>query len=189
MIEPSGYIGIDRNLNNVAIASSNGEALTYDLSEATRVKKVYREVRSHFKMNDVRIRTRIFRKYGQKERNKVNQILHHVSRDIVNYAKENKFAIVMEDLKGIRKLYRRGIGKGRNYRSRMNSRSFYELQRQIEYKAKCEGIPVIYVPAGDTSKSCSVCGLELIPEESRVLRCSLHGTVDRDVNATFNIFM
>ena len=186
-IEPSGYISIDRNLNNLTTASSNGEVVSYDLSEATRIRATYREVKSHFKRNDVRIRRQLFQKYGEKQGNKVNQILHHVSKDIVEKAKQNKFGIVMENLKGIRKLYRKGNGQGRNYRAQLNSWSFYEFQRQIKYKAKWEGIPVVYVPARNTSRKCSICGSNLIPEENRVLRCLLHGTIDRDVNAARNI--
>jgi putative transposase len=186
-IDPCGYVGIDRNLNNVTTASSNGEVVAYDLSKATRVKATYREVKSHFKRNDVRIRRKLFGKYGNKQRNKVSQVLHHASKDIVKRAKENHFGIAMENLKGIRKLYRKGNGQGKYYRSRLNSWSFYELQRQIEYKAKGEGISVVYVQARNTSKKCSICGLDLIPEENRVLKCLLHGIVDRDVNAARNV--
>jgi len=186
-IEPCGYIGIDRNLDNVTTASSNNKVTKYDLSKATRIKATYRKVKSNFKRSDVRVRRQLFRKYGEKQRNKVNQILHSVSKNIVQKAKENKFGIVMENLKGIRKLYRKGNGQGKRYRAKMNSWSFYTLQKQIEYKAKWEGIPVIYVPARNTSKKCSICGLDLIPEENRDLMCLLHGLVDRDVNACWNI--
>lgn len=187
-IEPSGYIGIDRNLNNVTTASCNGEIVVYDLSEATTIKATYREVKRHFKRNDVRIRTRIFRKYGKKQRNKVSQILHRVSKNIVKKAKENKFGIVMENLKGIRKLYRKGNWQGRRFRSRLNSWSFYELQRQIEYKAKWEGIPVSYVPARNTSKHCSICGSNTLESGERQLWCpECHSIMDRDVNAARNI--
>jgi len=186
-IEPTGLMGLDRNLNNVTTCNTKGEIARYDLSEATRIKSAYREVKSHFKRNDARIKRQIFRKYGEKEWNKVNQILHYTSKEIMERAKEDRLGIVMENLKGIRKLYCKGNEQGRRFRSRLNSWSFYELQRQIEYKANWEGIPVIYVHAGSTSKKCSICGLSLIPEENRVLKCPLHGLVDRDVNATRNI--
>jgi hypothetical protein len=75
MVELSGYIGVDRNLDNVTTTSSNGEVIRYDLSEATRIKATYHEVKRHFRRNDVRVRRRIFRKYGLKQRNRVNQIL------------------------------------------------------------------------------------------------------------------
>jgi putative transposase len=187
-IEPSGCIGIDRNLDNVTITSSDGEILAYDLSKATRIKAVYREVKRHFKRNDVRIRRRIFQKYGEKQRNKINQILHHVSKSIVEKAKEKRFGIVMENLKGIRKLYRKGNGQGRNYRSKLNSWSFYELQRQIEYKARWNGLPVIYVSPQKTSSNCAICGSKILECTERKVYCpTCNKLVDRDVNAAKNI--
>ena len=72
----------------------------------------------------------------------------------------------------------------------MNSWSYAELQRQIQYKAQWEGLPVIYVNPAGTSRKCSRCGSRMarIPEENRHLTCQGCGfTVDRDVNATRNI--
>jgi putative transposase len=94
----------------------------------------------------------------------------------------------MEELRGIRKLYRKGNGQGANYRSRMNSWSYGELQRQVQYKAEWIGIPVIYVRAFGTSAKCSTCGHHALPEENRQLHCpKCNLTVDRDVNAARNI--
>ena len=56
-------------------------------------------------------------------------------------------AIAFEDIRGIRKLYRRGNRQGRSFRGRMNSWSFSELKRQVEYKAAWEGVPVITLTA------------------------------------------
>lgn len=188
LIEPSGYIGVDRNIDIVATASSNGECKIYSLSKISEVKSLYREVISHFKRNDVRIRNKIFRKYGKKQRLKEKARLHQVSKDIVEEAKANNFAVVMENLKGIRKLYRKGNGQGKQYRGKLNSWSFYELQRQIEYKAKWIGIPVYYVNPRDTSKKCSKCGCSLKPEKNRFLKClSCNKVVHRDLNAARNI--
>jgi putative transposase len=118
----------------------------------------------------------------------VKQILHHASKQIVNDAKSREFGVVMEKLAGIRKLYRKGNWQSRGYRGRMNSWSYYELQRQIEYKAHWEGIPVIYVNPNGTSVKCSICGSRMKPEENRQLKCRSCGfTVDRDVNAARNI--
>ena len=188
MIEPRGGIGIDRNLDNVTLADSNEGVVRHDLRRATEVKMQCRETRGHFKRNDVRVRKRIFGKYGQIERDRVLWILHNVSATIVGQAKLNGMAIVMEDIKGIRKLYRKGNGQGNEYRSRMNSWSFYELQRQIEYKANLEGIPVIYVTARGTSANCSICGSRTCPNGQRTLFCARCGiSIDRDVNAARNI--
>ena len=149
---------------------------------------MYRGVRSHFRRNDIRIRREISGKYGRKQRYKVQQVLHYASKLIVEEAKAKQYGITMEKLTGIRKLYRRGNWQGRWYRGRMNSWSYAELQRQIEYKARWEGLPVIYVHPHGTSSRCSICGERMKPEENRMLYCPSCGyTLDRDVNAARNI--
>jgi putative transposase len=187
-LEPCGFIGIDRNLDNVTVAATDGTVQQHDLSEATRVKALYRDLRSHFRRNDVRIRREISSKYGQKQRDKVKQVLHHASKSIVEEAKAKQYGIAMEKLTDIRRLYRRGNWQGCRYRGRMNSWSYAELQRQIEYKAKWKGLSVIHVHPHGTSSKCSICGEHMKPEENRILRCPSCGyTVDRDVNAAKNI--
>jgi len=187
-IKPQGFVGIDSNLDNVTTVASGGTVTRLDLSKATQVKAVYREVRRHMRRNDVRVRRRISGKYGRKQRDKVQQIIHHASKLIVEEAKAKQYGIVMEKLTCIRRLYRHGNGQGRWYRGRMNSWSFGELQRQVKYKAKWLGLPVIYVPPHGTSSKCSICGQKMKPEENRMLRCPSCGyTVDRDVNAARNI--
>ncbi len=187
-IEPVGAIGIDRNLDNVTTADSDGSILRHDLGRATEVKARSRETKRHFKRNDVRIRRVVYGKYGRIQRNRVAWLLHNVSASIVKRAKEKRFGIVMENIKGVRRLYRKGNGQGTTYRARLNSWSFYELQRQIEYKARWEGIPVAYVAARGTSANCSICGSRTYPNERRTLQCSRCDiSIDRDVNAARNI--
>jgi putative transposase len=185
---PTGLIGIDRNLDNVTIANLNGKTTIYDVSKATQIKMRYREVKSHFKRNDVRVAKRIQQKYGKKQRNKVQNILHNASKQIVEQAKATNSGIVMENLKGIRKLYRKGNGQGSYYRSRLNSWSFYELQRQIEYKANWHGIPVFYIRAAKTSSTCAICGSPITECAERKVWCGrCQKLSDRDENAALNI--
>lgn len=191
-VKPAGYLGIDRNLDNITAASTTGEIERYDLSEPTRIKARYRHVRSKFTRNDARICERLFAKYGRRQRDRVQQRLHRVSKAIVQEAKEKRYGIALEKLTGIRRLYQRANGQGRNFRARMNSWSFAELQGQIDYKARWEGLSVIYVNPAGTSVKCSRCGSRMInarkPEENRQLRCTECGlTVDRDVNAALNL--
>jgi putative transposase len=187
-IKPQGFVGVDRNLDNVTVAMSDGSVKRLDLSETTGTKVIYREVRSHFKRNDVRIRRQVSGKYGRKQREKVQQILHHASKLVFMEAKTKQYGIVMEKLTGIRGLYHKGNWQGRWYRGRMNSWSYAEQQRQIEYKPRWEGLPVMYVHPHGTSSECSICGERMNPEENRMLRCPSCGyIVDRDVNAAKNI--
>ena len=187
-IKPEGYVGVDRNLDNVTIASTDKAVKTFDLSKATGIKSTYRFVNSRFKRNDTRIRTRVLSKCGEKQRNCVQPLLLNVSKRIVDHAKTRRYGIAMERLTGIRRLYQKGNGQSRNYRARMNSWSFGKLQRQIEYKARWEGVKVIYVPARNTSKRCSICGYKTLESTQRRLWCPHCGAIlDRDENAARNI--
>ena len=111
-------------------------------------------------------------------------------------AYDGKETIVLEDIKGIRNLYARGNGQGGAFRGRMNSWSFGEAQRQVEYKAKWKGIPVIHLTKGETrgtTMECARCGERLQVAQrndvkhGRQLWCPrCRGWVDRDVNAVTN---
>ncbi|MGI0069899.1 MAG: IS200/IS605 family accessory protein TnpB-related protein, partial [Nitrosopumilaceae archaeon] len=129
--KPTNFIGIDRNLYNVTTYDSKGNCIAHDLSKAQRIIASYSTVKSKFRRNDSRIKKKIFQKYGKLQKNRVHNILHYTSTKIIS----QNSGIIMENLKGIRKLYRKGNGQGRKHRGKMNSWSFYELQRQIEYKA------------------------------------------------------
>ena len=98
--------------------------------------------------------------------------------------------IVLEDLKGIRKLYRKGNGQDRKYRRRLNNWSFYEFQRQVEWKARWEGIPVRYVNPRRTSMLCPRCEglLQEDTQNRRKLWCNnCSRLMDRDVVASMNV--
>lgn len=71
-------------------------------------------------------------------------------------------------------------------RRKLNSWSFYELQRQVEYKANWEGVEVEYVDSRNTSKRCCVCGkINREIKYERVWLCPYCGAkLDRDVNAS-----
>lgn len=187
-IEWSGMLGVDVNLENVTVADTENRIQKFDSSRAPIIKARCRETKRRFQRNDVKVKKRIFGKYGRLERNRVGWFLHNVSASIILNAQLRKQAIIMEDLNRMRKLYRKGNGQSRDYRSRMNSWSYGELQRQIQYKADWNGIPVIYVNPYGTSAKCSMCGHRMLPEENRKLHCPSCGlTVDRDVNAARNI--
>jgi putative transposase len=158
-----GVVGIDRNLYNVTAGSS--ERVTYyDVSKAAEIVENVVSIIRSFKRNDARIRKELAAKYGQRRRERVQQMLHRVSKNIVMEAEKNKNAIAFEDLKGIRKLYRRGNEQGRKFRRRMNSWPFGELKRQVEYKAAWRGVPVVMLSVRETkgtTMDCPRCGERL----------------------------
>lgn len=182
--------GIDRNLRNVTVGNCD-KVIQYDISKAARITHVTKSVMSCFKRNDHRIRKKLYSKYGSRRKYRINQILHHVSKAVVQRATENKTALVFEDIRNIRKLYQKGNGQGRYHRSKMNSWPFHELKRQIEYKSAWAGIQVIQLSkkeTGGTSTLCPACGKRLQEERtSRNLWCNTcQRWNDRDVIAVMN---
>jgi len=111
----------------------------------------------------------------------------------VAVAVQRREAIVLEDIRGIRALYQKGNGQGRKYRGRMNGWSFGEAQRQIEYKARWIGLPIIHLSRRETrgsSMTCPRCG-ERLQSDKRLQRKLWCGkcriVLDRDRVAAVNL--
>ncbi|MDE1878347.1 MAG: transposase [Thaumarchaeota archaeon] len=188
-IEPQSVIGIDRNLRNIII--SNGmEHVMYKTGKLLSIKENTSHVISSFKRFDVRKKKHFQKRLGNRRARRIQQHLHKISKDIVSRAVQSKSIIILEDIKSIRKLYRKGNDQGTKYRRRLNSWSFYELQRQITYKAEWEGIPVGFVDPKRTSQLCPICGERLQEDRfhRRKLLCiNCKKSMDRDVIASMNI--
>jgi len=188
-IQCNDIMGIDRNLRNVTIGNHN-KVTIYDMEDLPKIAYRTKKVISSFKRNDSRIRQKIYSKLGNRRARRVKQFLNRISKDIVQKAKESNSMIILEDIKGIRKLYRKGNYQGREHRAMMNSWPFYELQRQIQYKSAWEGIPVRFVSPVRTSILCPICGSRTQEDryQHRQLWCSsCKRTMDRDVVASMNI--
>ncbi|MGA2875106.1 MAG: transposase [Nitrososphaerales archaeon] len=189
---PKSFVGVDRNASNVTFGNEEN-VLKFNLCKVEKIARRTRDIVGSFKRNDVRIRKSIASKYGMRRKERVNQILHIVSKNIVEEAKLDQSAIVFEDIKDIRNLYKRGNYQGPKFRGRMNSVPWYEIQRQIRYKAAWEGVPVVQLTKGETrgtSKLCPVCGERL--QEDRIKKRQLwcgkcKKWEDRDGVAVMNI--
>jgi putative transposase len=190
-IIPESIIGIDRNLRNVTLSVFPDTKCTmYKTNKILSVKENTMRVIASFRRSDRRVKGRFYTQKRNRQTRRINQFLHKISKDIVLKAKEHNSVITFENLKGIRKLYRKGNGQGNAYRRRMNGWPFYELQRQIQYKAAWEGIPVSFVDPRRTSMLCPICrGLLQEDEQNRrKLMCiNCMKSMDRDVIASLNI--
>jgi transposase, IS605 OrfB family, central region len=112
----------------------------------------------------------------------VDDLLHKISREIVNRAKEENAVIVLGDLKGIRKQNR-----GRKFNRKLNTFPYYRLSKFIEYKASWEGIAVIKVSEANTSRICSRCGSQGLRRNGKFV-CSKCGVeLNADYNGALNI--
>ena len=76
---------------------------------------------------------------------------HKASRALVDFAVKNNCGVIqLENLKG--------ITETEEAEPFLKNWSFYDLQHKIEYKAKEQGIKVVYINPAYTSLRCSKCG-------------------------------
>ena len=185
--EPSRRVGYD--LNEKSIVGSDGTR--HDLSEVARLHTLYGVRRSGFYERHPRDR-RLKKKFAssRREKERVSQALHRVSTLIVEKARANNEAIVLERLKGIRYAHQRGNGETTARRRKIALWPFRMLQSYIDYKARWAGVPIEYVSPSYTSKKCNVCGyinhkLKLTERSWLCPKCG--AKLDRDLNAAINI--
>jgi putative transposase len=183
---PKDWIAIDINESNVTAVSSNPHILRIDNNLRTTHTTYFNIRRGIQKLAKHKPKTaqRLMRKYSGREKRKTRDLCHKISRIIVDFVKQHGFGVLMEDLKGIRK----HIDKGRMLNRRLHSWNFRKLQSYVEYKAKLEGLPVIYVNPKGTSSLCPICGGKLASNGHRQLECrKCRYEDDRDVIACLNI--
>jgi putative transposase len=191
-VECKSIIGVDRNLRNLTVGNDQ-ETRHYNLSETVRIAKTTVRIVASFRRDDARIRGWIASKYGERRTARTDHLLHNATKKIVMLAVQQRQAIVLEDIRGIRALYRKGNGQTRKYRGRMNGWSFSKAQQQLEYKARWTGLPVIHLSRRETrgsSLTCLRCG-ERLQSDTRLARklwCGRCRTVmDRDQVAAVNL--
>jgi len=189
--EPETVIAIDRGERNlavaVAISKQNPEKPTkgqfWRGEGIKRVRGLYGHIRRKLQEKHRVGKTKIKRR----ERFKVNQQLHIIANQIIEYAKQfPKPLIVMENLNGIRRNFKRSKSLNR----RFHSLPFRKLQEILEYKASLEGLEVRYLTKKETknnSKTCHRCG-HVAQVKGRIYKCPIcKMEYDRDLNACINI--
>jgi putative transposase len=161
---PVGRVyGVDTNEKNITFGDK--EMVTQvSMAKIVKIRQTTREAIGSFRRNDVRIRRRLARKYWKRANHRTDQILHAATNEIIDSAKKNNAALALEDLTGIRKMYRRGNGQGPDYRFRLNSWPHFRAKKMLEYKAAWNGVTVIPLARSETygsSSMCSTCGERL----------------------------
>ncbi|HYV08197.1 MAG TPA: transposase, partial [Thermoplasmata archaeon] len=187
--EPEGAIALDTNEDSLdGVVDSEEGLVTTSLAfgGVRRIQQTHFRRRRRLaakKAGDRRVMRRLLNREGRRERNRVRQRLHLVSKRLVQFAQKGKAAIILEDLT----LHGVG-GRSRRMNRRISSWPRSEIHRQIEYKAALAGVPVIKVNPQWTSKTCPVCGArrrDRVGQEFVCLMCDWE--MDRQINAGMNI--
>lgn len=179
---PQQYIGVDRNTTgHVAVTANPDTGKIEKLGKsALHTHRRYAAIRKRLQEEG---KFRELKRVKDRESRIVKDLNHKISRKIVDMAKVQHAALVFEDLGGIRKTRK----QNRSFKYALHSWSFYQLQQFVEYKAKLQGVQVIYVDPSYTSQDCSRCGVRG-QRNGKAFKCPTCGHVDHaDVNAAFNI--
>jgi IS605 OrfB family transposase len=105
-----------------------------------------------------------------------HDLLHQITRRVVDWAKQNAVKMIaLEDLTGIREDI-----------PFLSVFPYYKFFNVLQLKAQAEGIEVVRVDPYRTSKTCHLCGQDGETDDERVFHCKnpecgWHG--DRDLNA------
>ena len=178
-------VGIDLGIKDLLI-TSDGEKFDnirttkkYENKLAKEQRKLSRKIKGSKNWNKQRIKVA---KVHEKIHNTRIDNLHKISHQLIS---ENQ-VIVSEDLAVSNMM------KNHNLAKAISDCGWYELTRQLTYKAEWSGRTYIkigrYVPS---SQTCNVCGFVNKDTKSLSVRewiCPVCGTVhDRDINAAINI--
>lgn len=182
---PSGsgaVMGIDLGLKCPAVCSTDSGRIKF---VGNGRKNKY--IRRHFKVKHRKLgkakKSNAIKKMHDKEQRIMRDIDHKISREIVNFAKQNNIGLIkMERLANIRQSAR----KSRKNEHHLHTWSFYRLAGYIEYKAKAEGIIVEYINPAYTSQICPVCG-QRNHANDREYVCSCGYHCHRDIVGAKNI--
>lgn len=175
-------MGIDLGIKCPAVSYiSNGKVKFYGNGRKNKyMRRHYRYLRR--KLQKAK-KPKAVERIGQKEQRIMNDIDHKLSREIVNTAKANNVKIIqMERLDNIRSTAR----TSRKNNPSLHTWSFYRLANYIEYKAKLEGIEVVYVNPAYTSQICPCCGSKNHAKDRRYI-CSCGYQTHRDLVGAINI--
>ena len=174
-------IAIDVGENNLATTSLG---TIYGGGKLRDERDRFLDRRRKLQSNGSRAAKRCLQRISGKERRRVRETNHIVSKAIIRETLEHDASlIVLEDLTNIRKR----IKGSKRMRSRLHRWSWYELQQFVEYKAQAVGVRVAHVNPAYTSQQCSKCECLGIRNKNR-FKCSSCGSYQHsDRNAAINL--
>ena len=189
-IEEKGYeglLGIDVNEKSVDLAIIKPDKARFvkiDISDAKYIRdRYFKKRRSIQRKTKGEVKARLLAKYSKRERERVDAILHKVSKTIAEIVAEEKVKPVMEKLKNMRERMK----YSRRMNRRLHSTPFRKIQSYIFYKSVEKGYKPVYVDARNTSRMCPICG-ELNKPNGHIYKCRKCGfQADRHIVAAWNI--
>lgn len=180
-------IGIDVGMNHLAVATTTDKKNVFFCGgEIKNTRNIYSKQRKGLQSKGTRSAKRMLNHLTLREKRLMTHTNHVVSKKVVEFAKTHRVPIIgMEKLKDIRNTTK--VRKRQRYQH--NSWAFRQLQNFIDYKAKEQGIRVVYVDPKHTSQICSRCGhTKRANRNGRKFLCKACGyELNADLNGARNI--
>jgi putative transposase len=145
------FVGVDLGIVQLA-TDSDGNAYSGEAVEKVRRRR--HEARRSYQKTGTRSARRRLKKLARREADFRRSHNHVISKALVTLAKDTARGIGLEGLSGIRER----ITVRRKDRAKHSGWAFAQLQAFVSYKGKLAGVPVVFVDARYTSRTCSTCG-------------------------------
>ena len=126
------------------------------------------------------------KRIGHHEKRIVNDIIHRITREIVNRAIETDSLIVLGKLKGLRNREKKK-GRGRKFNRKLSGFPYFKFAEYLTYKVALAGIKVIKIFENWTSQTCRKCSQRGMRKTQGLFICKNCGEENADRNAAFNI--
>lgn len=147
---PSGFLGVDLGIVNIATTSTGYRAAGRGLN---RHRKRQLDLRRKLQAKGTQSAKRLLKKRRRREQRHAANVNHIISKRIVTEAERTSKGVALEDLGGIRQRAR----LRRPQRVALHSWAFAQLGQFIEYKARRAGVPLVHVDPAYTSQECAEC--------------------------------
>jgi IS605 OrfB family transposase len=149
--EPDGFLGVDLGLKNLA---SDSDGNVYTGAHLASLRSRHARLRAKLQAKGTRSAKRLLKRRRRKEGRFSRDLNHRISKAIVRKAHDTGRGVALEDLTGIRGR----VTVRRPQRRAHHSWPFFQLRAMIAYKARLQGVPVVFVDPRDTSRTCPECG-------------------------------
>lgn len=173
-------MGIDIGIKVPAVCAISANQIKF-FGNGRELRYIQRRYRTHIMKMQSNKQIKKIIKYEHKLSHILNNYDHKISKDIVNYAVLNNIGIIkMENLTKINSHF------NVYHNPNIYLWSYRRLQNFIEYKAKLNGIKIVYINPYNTSKLCPKCGqINNANDRQYICKCGFHG--HRDAVAAMNI--
>jgi IS605 OrfB family transposase len=150
-IEVKDFLGVDLGIVSLA-TDSDGNA--HAGAPVEKVRRRRHESRRSYQKTGTKSAKRRLKRLARREANYRRNENHRIANELVRLAKDTGRGIGLEDLSGIRE---RTTVRAKD-RGKHSGWAFAQLQVFVSYKAELAGVPVVFVDARNTSRTCSACG-------------------------------